>query len=304
MAQSTTKITPLSPKELNEHHFGDEWKMDIADFHHLFHINRIEDVVSKIKFPLEPHRKTVNDFIFLTKGKSLRSKGLHQFEFGANTFFFLPAYQISTHDYLSPDSEGFFCHFDSTLFKSIFSSRDFSKEFPFWQFACGPLIAIPPDLVQFVLNILKRLLLEYNTNRILNPKIISAYLFTLFTEVGQFCSSQTISTPNAAARITELYKNLLEQHIYTHSKVADYASLLAITPDHLNKSVKATIGKTSQELLADMIILEAKVLIKQTDLTISEIAFKFAETNPSDFTRFFRSKTGQTPKEFRQRIVS
>jgi YesN/AraC family two-component response regulator len=79
--------------------------------------------------------------------------------------------------------------------------------------------------------------------------------------------------------------------------------MLAITPDHLNKCVKATIGKTSQELLADMIILEAKVLLKQTSLSISEIAFKFSETNPSDFSRFFKNKIGLSPKEFRQSLL-
>ena len=75
---------------------------------------------------------------------------------------------------------------------------------------------------------------------------------------------------------------------------------MAITADHLNKCVKTTLGKTAQELMADMIILEAKVLLKQTPLSVSEIAFKFSETNPSDFTRFFKAKTGMTPKEYRR----
>lgn len=67
--------------------------------------------------------------------------------------------------------------------------------------------------------------------------------------------------------------------------------------------IKATIGKISQELLADMIILEAKVLLKQTSLSISEIVFKFSETNPSDFSRFFKNKIELSPKEFRQSLL-
>ncbi len=49
MQHEKQKIAPLSPKELNIHHFGTEWKMNMADFHHLFHINRIEDVRAKNK---------------------------------------------------------------------------------------------------------------------------------------------------------------------------------------------------------------------------------------------------------------
>jgi len=299
-----SKIIPLSPKELNIHHFGDEWKMNIADFHHLFHINKIEDVIPKIKFPLQPHRKTVNDFLFLTEGHSIRSKGLHEYKFGENTFFFLPAYQISTHEYVSTDAKGYFCHFDAEIFSKLFTKTQLSEDFNFWQFSGEPLVEVTNAMKKPILNILERLLYEYETNKSLNPNLITSYLLTLFTEISIFQKEQVNLPKNAALRVTEKYKNLLSQHIYKTNKVADYASMLAITPDHLNKCVKSTIGRTSQELLADMIILEAKVLLKQSSLSISEIAFKFSETNPSDFTRFFKGKTGVSPKEFRKNVIS
>ena len=66
-----SKIAPLSPEELNIHHFGDEWKMNVGDFHHLFHINKVEEVLTKIKFPLQPHRKTVFDFFFSIEANCL-----------------------------------------------------------------------------------------------------------------------------------------------------------------------------------------------------------------------------------------
>lgn len=300
--QDVNKIAPLTPRELNIHHFGIEWKMPMADFHNLFHINRIEDVVTKIKFPLPPHRKTVFDFFFLTEGHTIRGKGLHRYEFSRNTFFFLPALQISTHEYLSPDAKGVFCHFDADIFTKLFPHTPFNEEFDFWHFSGYPLVEISDSLAGPVLNILNRLLSEYQSNKSLNTNLISAYLLALFTELSLVKKVTVSTSQNAAVRVTERYKNLLSQHIYETPKVTAYASMLAITPDHLNKCVKATLGKTSQELLADMILLEAKVLLKQTSLSISEIAFKFAESNPSDFTRFFKAKTGLTPKEYRQQI--
>ncbi|MFN3848004.1 MAG: helix-turn-helix domain-containing protein [Spirosomataceae bacterium] len=303
MPQNENKIAPLSPKELNVHHFGNEWEMNVGTLHHLFHINRIEDVIHKIKFPLEPHRKTVNDFFFLSEGKSVRSKGLHKYEISENTFFFLPAFQISTHEFVSPDSKGFFCHFDTEIFSQLFPNFNFISEFKFWQFASEPLIQIDRKIKRPIVNILERLLFEYESNQSLNVNLIASYLLTLFSELNVYKKDQINSPKNAALRITEKYKNLLSQHIYKTNKVTDYASMLAITPDHLNKCVKATIGRTSQELLADMIILEAKVLLKQTNFSISEIAFKFSETNPSDFTRFFKSRTGLSPKDFRKTVI-
>jgi AraC family transcriptional regulator, transcriptional activator of pobA len=49
-----------------------------------------------------------------------------------------------------------------------------------------------------------------------------------------------------------------------------------------------------------MLLLEAKVMLRQTNLSISEVAFKLSERNPSDFSRFFKNKTGFTPKQYKQ----
>lgn len=54
--------------------------------------------------------------------------------------FFLPAYQISTHENMSADAKGFYCHFDMEIFNSIWMKPDMLAEFPFLQFNGSPLI--------------------------------------------------------------------------------------------------------------------------------------------------------------------
>ncbi|MES2796458.1 MAG: helix-turn-helix domain-containing protein [Bacteroidota bacterium] len=299
--QPIEKISPLTPNELDKYHFGEtEWLMNFSNFHHLFHINRLEEIITKIKFPILPHRKTVYDFIFLTEGNSIRSKGLHQYNFSKNTFFFLPAFQISTHEYLSDNARGYYCHFDSDIFNNLFMQKSFFEKFPFLHFLSKPTVEISEAMLLPILHIMERLENEYQSNKPLNANLVSAYLLALFTELNLVEVPNRENSKNSAQRITEKFNNLLSINIYKTNKVAEYASMLAVTPDYLNKCVKSTMGKTSQELLADMIILEAKVLLKQTNLSISEIAFKFSETNPSDFSRFFKNKTKLAPKDFRQ----
>lgn len=295
------KIPILSPNELDEHHFGGtEWTPKFASFHNLFHLNRIEDIRDKIKFPLPPHRKTVYDFIFLTKGTSLRSKGIQKYPLSKNCIFFLPAYQISMHDFLSDDAEGFFCHFDAEIFNEHFPYYSVFERFPFLKFLGDPVVEIEEKSVQLISTILNRLEMEYAKQDLHKFDIVAAYLFTLFTEINQFINPHGASKKNAALRITESYKNALSQHIYKKQRVTDYADLLSISADHLNKCVKNTTGKSAQDLLSEMLLLEAKVLLRQTNLPINEVAFKLSEKNPSDFSRFFKSKTGLTPKEYKQ----
>jgi AraC family transcriptional regulator, transcriptional activator of pobA len=293
-----THIKTLTTKELDHHHFGKEIYTQ-RETQVLFHINKVEDVLKKIKFPIEPHRKTIYDFFYLKTGHSIRGKNLQEYEITKDTFFFLPAYQIATHSYISENSTGYFCHFDPVIFQTIFPEKSFLDKYAFWHNNAHPLISLSEQQQEPVLNILNRLLDEYSKNQFLNLRVISAYLFTLFEELAVPQRQETNVNNTSAFRIAQQYKNLLAKHIYEWNKVAKYAQKLDLSADHLNKCVKTATGKTSQELMADMIILEAKVLLRQTDIKISDIAFKFSEANASDFSRLFRLKTGLSPKEFR-----
>ncbi|NBB21336.1 helix-turn-helix domain-containing protein [Runella sp. CRIBMP] len=48
-----------------------------------------------------------------------------------------------------------------------------------------------------------------------------------------------------------------------------------------------------------MLLLEAKVLLKQTNLNVTEIAYKIGKNEISDFARFFKAQTGMKPSEYR-----
>lgn len=240
------------------------------------------------------------DFIFLTKGKSNRSKGLNEYLFSANTFFFLPSNQITSCEYITEDSTGFFCHFDLQIFNQIFPNPSFLEDISFLQHHSEPLIEVPQELKEMIVILLERLESYYISAPKIDLGLISLHLATIFREL-QVLDQKVFDIPqNAAFLLTKKFKNLLSQHIFETKKLTNYAEMLSISPEYLNRCVKAVTGKSSQDILTDMILLEAKVLLKQTDLSVGEIAFKFSETNPSDFTRLFKSKVGITPKKFRQ----
>ena len=284
----------------------DRFHFDTWLYHHfrkahtdLFHINRIEDVKDLFKFPLPPHRKTVFDFVFLTRGSSIRSKGLDKYDFNADTFFFLPSYQISSHDFYSKDATGFYCHFDAEVLSRDLVRPGFIQQFSFLHFIGNPLVKVDEVTRDTLLPILHRLEREHSGDKP-NYMLVSAYLCALFLELKPFAVNNEKVKENAAFRITQQYKNALVQHIYEKQSVNDYAKCLAVTPKHLNKCVKAVTGQSAQDLLSDMLLLEVKTLLKQTELTVSEIAWKVGKDDPSDFTRFFKSKTGHTPSQYRQ----
>ena len=80
----------------------------------------------------------------------------------------------------------------------------------------------------------------------------------------------------------------------------DYAAKLSISPNHLNKVVKGNTGKSPSTWIEEAIILKAKMLLKCTNLHLSEVAAKVGIMDQSYFARKFKQHEGITPSEYRQ----
>ncbi len=282
---------------------GVSFRSYIQSISKIFHINRVEDYVRLIPTPtktdLSPFRLTVYNFIFLTKGKSTRTKGLNRYEFGENTFFFLPAYEITTHESIGGDYEGFYCDFNFEVLFQNTSHKELFQEFPFLEFNNYPLVVINEKAKRRVVSLLERLLEEYQEDKNCRIEILRTYLLALFTELTPFVEASKPTAADAASLITEQYKKALSKQVYNKQKITDYAEMLSVSPNHLNKCVKKTLGKSAHDLLNEMLLLEAKVLLKQTNLTVTEIAYKIGKNEISDFARFFKAQTGMKPSEYR-----
>lgn len=79
-----------------------------------------------------------------------------------------------------------------------------------------------------------------------------------------------------------------------------FASRLNLSPNYLSDLLTKYTGKPTQEHIHLKMIEKAKSLLWSSDMAISEIAYHLGFEHPSHFTRLFKSKTGKTPKAFRQ----
>ncbi len=295
-------IPTLLPGTMDDFHFsGGEWPLPADKPHHLFHINRIEAYRDKLSFPLPPHRKTVHDLLFLTAGHSVRSKGLNTYAFEKHQLFFLPAYEITSHESMSMDAAGFYLHFDDEIFHGL-PIQGILRAFPLLDSWSTPVISVPPDGVAPILNSLERLLTLYGRDTEAERSLVAAHILTTLTEASQYTPAEESYPRNTAAHLSRQYKDALSQHIYQKKTVQDYADFLCVTPNHLNKCVKNTFNKTAQELLKEMQILEARRLLRYSPMTIAAIADTLCDQSPSNFARFFKSRTGQTPRDYLESV--
>lgn len=99
-----------------------------------------------------------------------------------------------------------------------------------------------------------------------------------------------------------LSKFILEvfQNFRTERSVAFYADKLCLTPKHLSAVAKDITGHTASELIDHYVIMEAKIMLAETTLTIQEISNKLNFANQSFFGKYFKHLSGYSPSEFRK----
>jgi len=82
-------------------------------------------------------------------------------------------------------------------------------------------------------------------------------------------------------------------------EIHDLAEILHIHPTHLSNTSKQTTGKSPCDICHEKTITVAKKLLENTELTISEVAFKLTYEH-TNFTKYFKKHTGKTPSAYRK----
>ena len=83
--------------------------------------------------------------------------------------------------------------------------------------------------------------------------------------------------------------------------VQELTGLLGISQPYLFRIFKAATGKSPKQYLGDYRLLQAKKLLTETDLTVSEIAASVGYPDPFAFSKFFSSRQGISPQRYRQK---
>lgn len=99
--------------------------------------------------------------------------------------------------------------------------------------------------------------------------------------------------------IFEQFIRLVAEHHTKERNVGFYADKLCLTPKYLSKLIKTASGRSAPEWIDSYVILEAKNLLKYSNMTIKEIVYRLNFPNQSVFYKFFKARTGQTPSEYR-----
>lgn len=300
--QSSEKIKTYGAKGFREQFLGKENPIQLlfkSNSDHFFCL-KIEEMMG-LQFPVPPSKHSCHTIIFITSGIHSIKIGFEEYHTYSNGIIVVPAGQIFSIEHFNTKHVGFVCQFNPDVLIGKYGGSEMINEFDFLKIGGNPKIPVSEVDFPFILNLFNRLQHEYTESKKVNVEIAHSYLMALFCEMNK-STVKTKKNISAATILSSKFKALLYDHIKINHQVNYYASLLNVTPNHLNKSIKAATAKSASNWIDETILLEAKYLLYQTTLSISEIAMQVGHEDQSYFSRFFKKQEGMTPVQYRKMI--
>jgi len=229
--------------------------------------------------------------------------GLEEYRHHPRTLSFTIPHQIFQKDNISSDAFGYYILFEAEFLEGVLPAVALAREFPFLGLLGTPVFRISEDELQRILGLVMKIDEEVQQSRTGRVKAVQLYLYLLLLEARRSYERQGLDglrPGNAGPSLVRRYLRLVAVHYLHKRQVADYAVLLGVSANHLNRMVKEATGRTASDCIREMLVQEAKSLLRYTDSSVSEIAYQMDFSDPAAFNRFFRSAADETPLNWRK----
>jgi AraC family transcriptional activator of pobA len=135
-------------------------------------------------------------------------------------------------------------------------------------------------------------------------ELVRNYIFALVYEIDGYYrqNAPDMSLPKKGFPLFAKFRQLLRRHYMEERKLDFYADRLNLMPKSLSAAIKKQTGKSAGKWIDDAVVLEAKVLLQNKTLTVSQIAGMLNFSDQSVFGKFFRANADMSPAEYRKKF--
>ncbi|MFN8347055.1 MAG: helix-turn-helix transcriptional regulator [Spirosomataceae bacterium] len=273
-----------------------------------FNVFEIDDFIRKLRDKnLMPYNRRAYYKISLIIGRNRAEYADKVIDIEQNALLF--ATPLIPYHYVPLDTNqsGHFCVFTPEFIHKSKTGMAID-ELPIFRPDGFPIFQLLEENVEEIRAIFRKMHREIASDYAFKYDLLRNYVLELI-HYGQKLQPVTAlySMHNAATRVSSLFLELLERQFpiespqqRLHLRAAkDYADRLAVHVNHLNKVLKENTGKTTTELIGGRVTQEAKILLRQTDWNVSEIAFSLGFEEVAHFSNFFKRQTDLSPAQFR-----
>lgn len=169
----------------------------------------------------------------------------------------------------------------------------------------SPLLHVNAEVGQVLQNMVNLLMQASNCTPSLLSSAKMAHVFSLlqiaYAEAAETKENHIAHPQDRKQEVFQLFNKLVLHHHHEWHHVTRYAEEMRLTVPHLCATIKSISSRTAGSFIDDAIIIDAKSQLKISNTPIKEIALSLGFDGVTPFTRFFKLRTGMSPKLYRQK---
>ena len=271
-----------------------------------FVIQTIESLNGEMnKSSEDPHRHNYFSVIWPFSGSGKHMIDFRDHAIQPDHIFFISPEQVHYIQIETPLT-GYLIRFTCEFLETYSIRQDFITNLRLFK-SCddSPPLPVSDSMKPNLLLFCKSMLGAFQSSGEMRFETVGAYLKLFLIECNTSCTIRPEGNPQTlevGRTMIRKFKDLVDYHYAEWHQVKDYASELNVTPGYLNEVIKTSIGQSAKEYIQNRLVLEARRLSLFTNQSFKEIGFGLGFNDPSHFSKFFKSSTGRSLQEFKNRV--
>ena len=280
---------------------NDSLEEDFLIFDNFSDENKVSEFMSVTDYPIR--LSTIAMIVFCVDGHIKFNLGLKKITMSKNQLCVIQPDKIFQTTEVSPDFKAGFM----VVRKYFFNSQNHFLETinlhnNLMEQSCFDLSEKEMQEYIQIFNIMKEKITD--RNNIYRMQIIQNYFqitfYNMYNLIVCYKNKPEKTVLNNNMAIYERFIKSVEEHYRKEHSVKFYADKICLTPKYLSTVIYEISGKHASDWIQEYIILEAKALLKSTDMSLQNISDVLCFCTPSHFGRFFKRYTGYTPSEYKK----
>ena len=268
-------------------------------------ISRFAPYLARHKNLSAAHGHTFYHLVLFTEGAGSHTIDFERFPVNRYQIYFMIPGQVHSWSF-EGFVDGYIINFSEAFFQSFLLKPNYPESLSFFSGDLkNAVIDLPADLHVQIKTLFEQIIGEYENKFVQGADMLRLLILQVFILVNRL-NVNAVNNEASSYNQTLLknFQKLIEQNYIRLKLPKDYAELLYITPNHLNAVCKDLLGIPAGEVIRNRAVLEAKRLLTNPNLTITEISYQLNFSDNSYFTKFFKKVAGVGPEEFRKNILN
>ncbi|WP_316739137.1 helix-turn-helix transcriptional regulator [Pedobacter aquatilis] len=251
-----------------------------------------------------PHRHDFYHLIFFTNGSGSHTIDFEKFEITPFHCYFMAPGQVHGWNF-EGNMDGYVINFSTDFFKSFLLNNQYLNNFTFLNGRVQhSVLDIDEQNRLYAKELLDRAVTQANGAGKFRLDKLRITLLEFFIFISEI-KGESIDVENRESHNKTVFRNfeeLIDKHYLELRLPKDYAELLFVTPSYLNAICKEQIGLSAGNLIRNRIVLEAKRMLINLKLTVTQIAYELNFSDNSYFCKLFKNQEGVSPETFRKSL--